>query len=874
MPLERGRVGTGSVLALDAVGPQDTFLLNDNMADSKWDPTYTQTTNFAITQRSIPLPSSSWIDHEITIELFPKTSGDLISNLHLKCSLPALPPGNVYTDQVGRAIFQQVDFMIDGQVIESLNDDWYILRDQLFMNADEKNAMVKAVNGGYAEGTLSQLAQTPQVDMIIPLDFFFCRRHSRYKKQRERLDQPYFPMCAIYNQRVYIKIKFQKWNWFSNSIAEVRSGLVNLTSPVVLDSLMKTTLTVSPVSNFLPGMYISGLPIFGSRLLINTVDTENNTVTVTSTVSVSPVFYPLTVGFPQVNNNLTIPSSTIFAGTTSTFSLNDTTGIYTGMVMSGVSDYSKNMYFIGKVFVTSTTVNTVTVEYSYQEPRLSNRSGPITTSANVNSNATANTTLTVPFTNPNVLAGTAATTSLISGTMYVTSSDANSITFSINSQSIPFIPAGTVFNVTAFMQVQFIDADQRSFNQNFSGPIPAGNSYTFIPTASFSSRIRNKMTVRGLPGVTGTATVEDAEMIISKVESTLDYRPAELVSSNLIVNGSNINASNFVYSNLVVGTSNLTICSNVNAVINAVIDESNLIVDGSNVAISNVVVSGSNVVVNGSNVTSSKLFISSITDLNFSLSNVVASNVIRVSFPSQTPNTSSWNFPVTVANQTDFIETPELIIEEIQLTEEERQYVRTTQRRIIVNRAVKKPPLFLDQGTSGQITIGIGASFPVTFMAWFIRRTDFETSPRYVDSRYSYGYTTKYINAATPITFFNGVKLNYIDLINNAQITLSGNDILNNIAGGLYFTMKQPFDHSLSVPTKSIYVYAFGLNPKEYNQGGFLDFSPLNAATTTLSLEFNPDYASEISKSFSLYVFYYGYTIIEIKDGFGRLVFV
>jgi hypothetical protein len=191
-----------------------------------------------------------------------------------------------------------------------------------------------------------------------------------------------------------------------------------------------------------------------------------------------------------------------------------------------------------------------------------------------------------------------------------------------------------------------------------------------------------------------------------------------------------------------------------------------------------------------------------------------------------------------------------------------------------VNRAVKKPPLFLDQGTSGQITIGIGASFPVTFMAWFIRRTDFETSPRYVDSRYSYGYTTKYINAATPITFFNGVKLNYIDLINNAQITLSGNDILNNIAGGLYFTMKQPFDHSLSVPTKSIYVYAFGLNPKEYNQGGFLDFSPLNAATTTLSLEFNPDYASEISKSFSLYVFYYGYTIIEIKDGFGRLVFV
>lgn len=687
MPLERGRVGTGSVLALDAIGPQDTFLLNDNMADSKWDPTYTQTTNFAITQRSVPLPSSAWIDHEITVELVPKTSGDLISNLHLKCSLPALPPGNVYTDQIGRAIFQQVDFMIDGQVIESLNDDWYILRDQLFLDADEKNAMIKAVNGGYAEGTLSQLAQTPQIDMIIPLDFFFCRRHSRYKKHRERLDKPYFPMCAIYNQRVYLKIKFQKWNWFSNSIAEVRPGLVNLTSPVVLDNLMKTTLTVSPVSNFLPGMYISGLPIFESRLLINTVDTANNTVTVTSTVPVSPVFYPLTIGFSQVNKTLTIPSSTIFAGTTSTFTVSDTTGIYNGMLMSGVYDYSKNIYFIGKVVVTSTTVDTVTVEYDYQEPRLNNKGET--------------------------------------------------------------------------MPVQFIDAAQRSFNQNFSGPIPAGVSYTFTVIAPLSSPITAGMIVTGLPGITGTATVTN-----------------------------------------------------------------------------------------------------------------VTGQSVTVSFPSQTPDTTPWNFSVTVANQTDFIETPELIIEEIQLTDEERQYVRTTPRRLIVNRAVKKPPLFLDQGTSGQITIGIGVSFPVTFMAWFIRRSDFETATRYVDSRYSYGYTTKYINAATPITFFNGVKLNYIDLINNAQITLSGNDILNKIAGGLYFTMKQPFDHSLSVPTKSIYVYAFGLNPKEYNQGGFLDFSPLNAATTTLALEFNPDYATEIAKSFSLYVFYYGYTIIEIKDGFGRLVFV
>ena len=761
MPLERGRVGTGSVLALDAFGPQDTFLLNEDMADSQWDPTYTQTTNFAITQRIVPLPGSAWVDHEITLELVPKSTGDLISNLHLKCSLPALPPGNVYTDQIGRAIFKQVDFMIDGQVIESLNDDWYILRDQLFLDADEKNAMAKAINAGYTEGTLSALAQTPQIDMIIPLDFFFCRRHSRYKKHRERLDKPYFPMCAIYNQRVYLKIVFQKWNWFSNSIADVRTGTVNLSTPVVFDSNNQATLTVSPVSSFNSGMFISGLPIVDQRLLITTVDTANNQINVISTVQSSPMFFPLSIGFTQVNKTLTIPSSTIYAGTTSTFTLNNTTGIYPGMLMTGCSDYSKNLFFLGKVFVQSTTVDSVTVTYDYQEPRLSNKSGTIKTTGVVPENISSVTTITLPFVNPAVQNGYTATTNLISGTMTVIRYDSASVTFSISSQTTPSIPINTEVNITALMAVQFIDSATREFRQTFSGPIPAGTSYTFTMAISPSNPVQTGMVVTGLPGITGTATV------------------------------------------------------------------------------------------------------TGVTGLN-----------VSVSFTNQTPDASVWNYPVTIANQTDFIEPPQLVIEEVQLTDEERQYIRTTPRRLIVNRAVKKPPLFLEQGTSGQVSIGIGASFPVTMMAWFIRKSDFETSPRYVDSRYSYGYTTKYINAATPITFFNGVKLNYIDLINNAQISLSGNDILSKIAGGLYFTMKQPFDHALSIPTKSIYVYAFGLNPKEYNQGGFLDFSPLNASTTTLSLEFNPDYATELAKSFSLYVFYYGYTIIEIKDGFGRLVFV
>lgn len=438
----RGKVGAGSVLALDAIGMQDTFLINKNMDDSQWDPNYTQTSNFALTQRVLELPGNAWIGQEITMEILPKSTGDLISNMHLKCSLPALPSGYIYTDQIGRAIIQQVDFMIDGQVIESLTDDWYIIRDQIILDADEKNGLAYTINGGYAEGTLSTLSTTLQIDMMIPLDLFFCRRHSKNNKNRERLEKPYFPMCAIYNQRVYLKIKFNNWSWFSN-----------------------------------------------------------------------------------------------------------------------------------------------------------------------------------------------ATTA-----------------------------------------------------QDFTHP-------------------------------------------------------------------------------------------------------------------------------------------------------------------------------------------PQLILEEIQLNESEKQYIKTHKRRIVVNHVYKNPPLYLNQGISGQFTINLGANFPVSAMAWFIRRTKFETDPNYVKSRYTYGYTTDNISTGIPVTFFNGVQLNYVDVISRGRITLDGNDIIDT-NNGTYFSINQPMEHGLSIPTKNIYLYCFGLSPREYNQGGYLDFSPINSSTSVLDIQFNPLYAAEISQSFTAYVFYYGYTILEISNGSGKLAFL
>ena len=68
-------------------------------------------------------------------------------------------------------------------------------------------------------------------------------------------------------------------------------------------------------------------------------------------------------------------------------------------------------------------------------------------------------------------------------------------------------------------------------------------------------------------------------------------------------------------------------------------------------------------------------------------------------------------------------------------------------------------------------------------------------------------------------------------------------------------------------------MYSFGLNPKEYNAGGYINFSKLDSQTTTLKLVFVQQYATQVSQGYNLYLFYYGYTILEFENGSARMPF-
>jgi len=429
---------SGSILALQALGPQDEHLLTDDMSRSEWNPEFKRYSNFVMYQKVYPFPppNPSYQGQSIQIELRPTELGHLLSNMYLSVTLPALPGSNLYTPNVGRALIKQVDLLVNETVVETLYDDWYIIRDQLFLDADENLGLQQAINVANAQ---------VQTTLTIPLEFFFCRRHSHNNKGRERLRKPYFPVCAMWNQRLYVRFTFQPNTWWCN---------------------------------------VPGIDIY---------------------------------------------------------------------------------------------------------------------------------------------------------------------------------PSGT----------------------------------------------------------------------------------------------------------------------------------------------------------------------------------------------------SLW---------------PNLITEEILLENAEKLYYQHTPLKYIVNRVQKESTLPF---SSGSPTLQLTANYPVQVLAWFFRNKNYEKTAdgRFFQSRYSYGYTTQYIQTGVQLQFPSGPS-NFVDVINTAKITLNNVDILSTFQGSLYYSFKQPMEHYLSIPSKNIYLYSFGLTPKEYNQGGYLNFSKLNSQTTYIQLNFNSAYTAQLIQGYNLYLFYYGYSLLQFQGGFASLPFL
>jgi hypothetical protein len=224
-------------------------------------------------------------------------------------------------------------------------------------------------------------------------------------------------------------------------------------------------------------------------------------------------------------------------------------------------------------------------------------------------------------------------------------------------------------------------------------------------------------------------------------------------------------------------------------------------------------------------------------------------------------NTQDWftDFPSPID-----ISDPAIQFDQIFLTQEERLYMRNTKHELVVPTVMYELP---QSFTQGLVTINMNANFNVSMLVWFVKNltSDFI-------SRYDWGYVSPLVNSYSSYTNWRNKVVNYVPVIDFVDLFINNKNILSGLTGDIYYTYRQPLEHGLSIPEKTMYVYCFSDEPKNPLKRGDFDFRTLSSKTTNLRVKFSNNLVPQLSQNYNLYIYYYGYKTLSIDKGFGVLL--
>lgn len=879
----------GSILSLFATGPQDEFLLNDNYPETQFSSSYKQSTNFVQYHRNTPFPPPNpyYQGNTVTIELKPMELGHLISNMYLKVQMPALS-GYQYTPELGRALLKQVDLIIDGNVIESIYDDWYIIKDQLFLDADETYGVSNAVSvqsnvitsiigsGGVITSNGSNTIHT-----FTTNDTFTVNTASLVTLfmiggggagQGQQLSFEGDPTQNLLSQ-VGSSIYYYNASTFTSALILPLSTSVSINQTFLVSNTGTVDYAFNSLSNVIATPNVN-------YTVINSAISPKNILVQSPTVSMNvvPQYLRTTLnsglGFSSGNlftslkfqdatqiTGITLSGYTQLNQATLTMTLGGVTGFGGAYIGQYADLVSQSCYMNLTVISNTNTTITSTVNWNYVYVKRLNikfTSNYSSQGGQGGSNVYQQIYLIPGVYNINIGAG------------------ANSATFS-NSTATTFygysaaggLNGGVNGSTSATNYVSFSNISYASGNGD---PGSAVNATSFI-----------------IPGSQGSGGIGSgfSDSNLTSIGSTIYYGGGGgggSFSSNsgslVIPGGLGGGGSGALINNV----SNVVISAATSGTINTGGGGGG---GGGNGGSGIVIVSYSAV---SNTIPASTLII----PLEFffcrrhSANNKGRERLRKPYFPlcamwrqklyvRFTFNPNVWWCNVPSAANIDIYSAqtpnlPTLITEEIILNDNEKLYYTNTSLKYIIPKIQRESTLTF---SANNPILTLTANFPVQILAWFFRNKNYESlqDGRYYAQRYSYGYTTQYIQTGIQLSLPSG-QSSYVDVIKTAKITLNNIDILSQFQGSIYYSFKQPMEHGLSIPSKNIYLYSFSLTPKEYNQGGYLNFSKLNSQTTNLTLVFLPQYATQIVQGYNLYLYYYGYTLLQFNGGYGSTPFV
>src|SRR5210317_335535 len=232
-------MGEAAKISLKAIGKQDLHLLSKDPEDSFFkDRDMTRHSEFRKYHRSRniinPGQVTGWpFGQTIKVQFHPQNMGDLLSNMWLSITMPGLTDfgaGKNFADQLGRHILKSVTMFVDELEVEKIHDDWGIIYDELYLEMSEKVANRFLVNRsiGYDDSTLNSSISQYKSELVIPLHFFFSRKYASDEYSSNKPNRPYFPLCAVYRQKIEFEFVFHRQEFFTETTDNLQLPSFNI----------------------------------------------------------------------------------------------------------------------------------------------------------------------------------------------------------------------------------------------------------------------------------------------------------------------------------------------------------------------------------------------------------------------------------------------------------------------------------------------------------------------------------------------------------------------------------------------------------------------------------------------------------------------
>lgn len=233
--MEPATFGTGAVIGLNAIGRQDEIIseLKYSPENSLFTPELRKPSQFLKYYRRYVQTGDrtvqNWpFDRTITVTLKTMTMGDLLSNMFLKIDLPAISNMYSWGPFMGFQIFDTIEFYVGSELVQTLDGFGMNFYTNMYPDATVRNGLWPITLRKIGLPYYSTYRNSP-LGLYIPLPLWFARTFHPTSTEKEIDDDvaykgaansnfnDYFPLCAVRNQDLFIKIKFNPLSWFTNA---------------------------------------------------------------------------------------------------------------------------------------------------------------------------------------------------------------------------------------------------------------------------------------------------------------------------------------------------------------------------------------------------------------------------------------------------------------------------------------------------------------------------------------------------------------------------------------------------------------------------------------------------------------------------------